>query len=172
MRTDQAEDDWRYFAHVGEVGICARFLLHITYGLLYRGKGLGGSSGINFLCWIKPPAEDIDGMSPATGRNIPLCSPACAKISNVLATQVGTGTILRSTSNVRKGEEHISLISNIVPETTLRFVPPSEDVQLRKGLKFDTWNMGTEGEQIWTATNAVYRSNSRRPPLHRLSGDN
>ncbi|KAI0375888.1 GMC oxidoreductase [Pilatotrama ljubarskyi] len=25
-----------------------------------RGKGLGGSSGINFLCWIKPPAEDID----------------------------------------------------------------------------------------------------------------
>ena len=26
-----------------------------------RGKGLGGSSGINFLCWIKPPAEDIDG---------------------------------------------------------------------------------------------------------------
>ncbi len=26
-----------------------------------RGKGLGGSSGINFLCWIKPPAADIDG---------------------------------------------------------------------------------------------------------------
>ncbi|KAI0751029.1 alcohol oxidase [Daedaleopsis nitida] len=25
-----------------------------------RGKGLGGSSGINFLCWIKPPAEDMD----------------------------------------------------------------------------------------------------------------
>ncbi|EIW61651.1 GMC oxidoreductase [Trametes versicolor FP-101664 SS1] len=26
----------------------------------HRGKGLGGSSGINFLCWIKPPKQDID----------------------------------------------------------------------------------------------------------------
>ncbi|KAH7915955.1 hypothetical protein BJ138DRAFT_1169640 [Hygrophoropsis aurantiaca] len=25
-----------------------------------RGKGLGGSSGINFLCWTKPPQEEID----------------------------------------------------------------------------------------------------------------
>ncbi|KAI0089283.1 GMC oxidoreductase [Irpex rosettiformis] len=25
-----------------------------------RGKGLGGSSGINFLCWLKPSREDID----------------------------------------------------------------------------------------------------------------
>lgn len=25
-----------------------------------RGKGLGGSSGINFLCWSKPPKEDVD----------------------------------------------------------------------------------------------------------------
>ncbi|RXW15191.1 hypothetical protein EST38_g10664 [Candolleomyces aberdarensis] len=25
-----------------------------------RGKGLGGSSAMNFFCWIKPPAEDID----------------------------------------------------------------------------------------------------------------
>ena len=27
-----------------------------------RGKGLGGSSAINFMVWIKPPAEDIDGL--------------------------------------------------------------------------------------------------------------
>ncbi|TFK47587.1 alcohol oxidase [Heliocybe sulcata] len=26
----------------------------------FRGKGLGGSSGINFLCWTKPPAAEID----------------------------------------------------------------------------------------------------------------
>ncbi|PSR73741.1 hypothetical protein PHLCEN_2v10431 [Hermanssonia centrifuga] len=25
-----------------------------------RGKGLGGSSGINFLCWTKPPTEDVN----------------------------------------------------------------------------------------------------------------
>lgn len=25
-----------------------------------RGKGLGGSSGINFMCWTKPPADEID----------------------------------------------------------------------------------------------------------------
>ncbi|EGN92588.1 hypothetical protein SERLA73DRAFT_190954 [Serpula lacrymans var. lacrymans S7.3] len=25
-----------------------------------RGKGLGGSSGVNFLCWMKPPKEEID----------------------------------------------------------------------------------------------------------------
>ncbi|TFK48618.1 alcohol oxidase [Heliocybe sulcata] len=25
-----------------------------------RGKGLGGSSGINFMCWTKPPAEEIN----------------------------------------------------------------------------------------------------------------
>ncbi|KAI9000789.1 GMC oxidoreductase [Trametes punicea] len=28
--------------------------------LWQRGKGLGGSSAINFLCWIKPPAKEID----------------------------------------------------------------------------------------------------------------
>ncbi|KZT66041.1 GMC oxidoreductase [Daedalea quercina L-15889] len=26
----------------------------------FRGKGLGGSSGINFMCWTKPPKEEID----------------------------------------------------------------------------------------------------------------
>lgn len=31
---------------------------------------------------------------------------------------------------------------------TPSFVPPSKDVQLRKGLKLDTWNMGTEGEHL------------------------
>ncbi len=46
---------------MGEVGICAPFVRHLTDLPHYRGKGLGGSSGINFLCWIKPPAEDIDG---------------------------------------------------------------------------------------------------------------
>ncbi|KDQ60229.1 GMC oxidoreductase [Jaapia argillacea MUCL 33604] len=28
--------------------------------LWQRGKGLGGSSAINFLCWTKPPADEID----------------------------------------------------------------------------------------------------------------
>ncbi|KAJ6501838.1 GMC oxidoreductase [Mycena vulgaris] len=27
-----------------------------------RGKGLGGSSGLNFLAWVKPPANDIDAI--------------------------------------------------------------------------------------------------------------
>ncbi|KAF7970350.1 hypothetical protein HWV62_24322 [Athelia sp. TMB] len=27
-----------------------------------RGKGLGGTSGMNFLCYIRPPAEDIDAI--------------------------------------------------------------------------------------------------------------
>ena len=27
-----------------------------------RGKGLGGSTGINFLAYSKPSARDIDGM--------------------------------------------------------------------------------------------------------------
>ncbi|KAG2005782.1 pyranose dehydrogenase [Coprinopsis cinerea AmutBmut pab1-1] len=27
-----------------------------------RGKGLGGSSNMNFFCWIKPPAEDVDAI--------------------------------------------------------------------------------------------------------------
>ena len=26
-----------------------------------RGKVLGGSSAINFLCWTKPPADEVDG---------------------------------------------------------------------------------------------------------------
>ncbi|KAJ8468739.1 hypothetical protein ONZ51_g9450 [Trametes cubensis] len=26
----------------------------------FRGKGLGGSSGVNFMCWIKPAREEID----------------------------------------------------------------------------------------------------------------
>ena len=33
-------------------------------------------------------------------------------------------------------------------QSFFRFVPPSEDVQLRKGLKFDTWNMGTDGKRL------------------------
>ena len=27
-----------------------------------RGRGLGGSSGINVMVWTKPPARDMDGM--------------------------------------------------------------------------------------------------------------
>ena len=27
----------------------------------YSGKGLGGSSGMNFMPWQKPPKEEIDG---------------------------------------------------------------------------------------------------------------
>ena len=29
--------------------------------LLFSGKGLGGSSGINFLMWTRPQREEIDG---------------------------------------------------------------------------------------------------------------
>jgi hypothetical protein len=35
---------------------CAALLTHRC-----SGKGLGGSSAINFLVWCKPPAADIDG---------------------------------------------------------------------------------------------------------------
>ncbi|KAI9000791.1 alcohol oxidase [Trametes punicea] len=28
----------------------------------YRGKGLGGSSGANFYCWVKPPASEMDDL--------------------------------------------------------------------------------------------------------------
>ncbi|TEB21436.1 GMC oxidoreductase [Coprinellus micaceus] len=27
-----------------------------------RGKGLGGSTSMNFLCWIKPPSQDVDAI--------------------------------------------------------------------------------------------------------------
>ncbi|KAI0085565.1 alcohol oxidase [Irpex rosettiformis] len=30
-------------------------------GVWERGKGLGGSSGVNFLGWFRPPTQDIDG---------------------------------------------------------------------------------------------------------------
>ncbi|TBU47229.1 alcohol oxidase [Dichomitus squalens] len=74
-----------------------------------RGKGLGGSSGINFLCWIKPPAEDIDDIER-------LGNPGW---------------------NWKNYEKFI--------HRTEGFIPPPKDVQLSKGLKFDTWNLGTEG---------------------------
>ena len=43
-------------------GAYPRPLLHgVVSEFLRSGKGLGGSSSINFLCWTKPPARDIDG---------------------------------------------------------------------------------------------------------------
>ncbi|KAI0774498.1 alcohol oxidase [Fomes fomentarius] len=74
-----------------------------------RGKGLGGSSGINFLCWIKPPAADIDDIER-------LGNPGW---------------------NWKNFEKYC--------QRTEGFVPPAEAIGLRKGLKLDTLNMGTDG---------------------------
>ena len=56
---------------------------NFTYGLSYRGKGLGGSSGINFLCWIKPPAEDIDGGQRALAVGRDTCVLTCSCILDI-----------------------------------------------------------------------------------------
>ncbi|KAI0638410.1 GMC oxidoreductase [Trametes polyzona] len=74
-----------------------------------RGKGLGGSSGINFLCWIKPPGDDIDDFER-------LGNPGW---------------------NWANFEKYI--------HRTEGFVPPDEEVQKNMKMKFDTWNMGTNG---------------------------
>ncbi|KAJ8689747.1 hypothetical protein PTI98_012617 [Pleurotus ostreatus] len=47
--------DWNLTTTVQENSDSTQFGWHI-------GKGLGGSSAINFMCWIKPPAEDIDDL--------------------------------------------------------------------------------------------------------------
>ncbi|KAH9850810.1 GMC oxidoreductase [Lenzites betulinus] len=75
----------------------------------FRGKGLGGSSGINFLCWTKPPKEDINDLER-------LGNPGW---------------------NWASYEKYL--------QRTEGFVPPSAKIQEEMKLKFDAWNMGTEG---------------------------
>ncbi len=51
-------------ARICGTGQCMRPIYHVRHiETRYRGKGLGGSSGINFLCWTKPPRQDIDGQN-------------------------------------------------------------------------------------------------------------
>ncbi|KAL4258094.1 GMC oxidoreductase family protein [Pleurotus pulmonarius] len=47
--------DWNLVTTVQESSDSTQFGWHI-------GKGLGGSSAINFMCWTKPPAGDIDDL--------------------------------------------------------------------------------------------------------------
>ncbi|KAI0832660.1 GMC oxidoreductase [Trametes gibbosa] len=75
----------------------------------FRGKGLGGSSGINFLCWTKPPREDIDDFER-------LGNPGW---------------------NWENFEKYL--------KRTEGFVPPSADLREEMQLKYDTWDLGTEG---------------------------
>ena len=42
----------------GTAPVIYSLALHIN--LMISGKGLGGSSVINFLCWLKPSRDDID----------------------------------------------------------------------------------------------------------------
>ncbi|KAJ3485204.1 hypothetical protein NLI96_g5126 [Meripilus lineatus] len=45
---------------MGKVNSDYRFHPSLASHIPNRGKGLGGSSAINFMCWTKPPSQEID----------------------------------------------------------------------------------------------------------------
>ncbi|TFY67647.1 hypothetical protein EVJ58_g1480 [Rhodofomes roseus] len=65
----------------------------------FRGKGLGGSSGINFMCWTKPPKEEIDGKS-ATSSSL---------ISSLMRYRVRETRFVPPSEEVRKRNDNVNM---------------------------------------------------------------
>ncbi|CDO76652.1 GMC oxidoreductase [Trametes cinnabarina] len=91
-----------------------------------RGKGLGGSSAINFLCWIKPSAKEIDGNTIAEPLH-----------GHILTRFIDFERLGNPGWNWNNYEKYI--------RRTERFTPPSEEVQRALNMNFDNWSLGTDG---------------------------
>ena len=82
---------------LGQVTIALSNAYMIVYinSHIYRGKGLGGSSAVNFMLYIKPPAEEVDGT--CIFCTFAPISNTYPQTSNAWATRAGIGRTSRST---------------------------------------------------------------------------
>jgi hypothetical protein len=62
-----------------------------------RGKGLGGSSAINFLCYNKPSSREMDGQCHYVPNTSALAIDRQLQISSASETRVGIGKPSSST---------------------------------------------------------------------------
>ena len=54
----------RTLAFTGRGTLLLSLAIRLALNCSYSGKGLGGSSSINFLYWTRPQKEEIDSESP------------------------------------------------------------------------------------------------------------
>jgi choline dehydrogenase-like flavoprotein len=130
--------------------------------LSYSGKGLGGSSGLNFYVFAQPPASDIDG-TLSLFRAYPLLLIA---VLFVLAIEKLGNPGWNWEAHLRysrKSERYVTFqrvgvslyLLLLTPRS--RFTPPTAQEAAAERLHFNPAHHGTDGEQyivrVWIAGN-------------------
>lgn len=109
------------------------------------GKGLGGSSGINFMCWTKPPTQDVDGAFrlSESGNRLTVLGRFRAPWESQLELEQ-LREVCCSHGRVRQNEVRDQLCE--ADRTFDSFVEPSEEVQKKYKMNFEAWKIGRQGD--------------------------
>jgi hypothetical protein len=120
------------------------------YKLECSGKGLGGSSAINFMCWTRPPAKEIDGASPALLSARSLALILLLDIERLGNPGWNWETLDKSLKQLEKYALHFPSLKLTHDECSeRRYVAPDPEVVKEHGLGVEGWSHRTEGTSLY-----------------------